>query len=167
MVFGQGWKKTEENYEKRHYKYDPNYCELLIKHMRDGLTFDSFAGIVSVTRATLYEWVKHFPEFSEAKKIGASKSLLFWDKLGVAGTAGKLKGFNANSYKFNMMNRHRWAEKQSVAVSGDDKAGPVKVQVYLPDNGRGDSSAAVATIDVVNKPLGLLEADNNEDDDDD
>jgi hypothetical protein len=92
-------------------KYDSKYCDELIKHMESGLSFESFAGVISVHRDTLYEWAKTHPQFSDAMQIGRSKSLLWWDKIGVAGTVGKIKNFNFNSYRFNMATKHNIREQ--------------------------------------------------------
>ena len=74
--------------------YKPEYCQLLIDHMRSGLSFSTFSGVVEVTRKTLYKWVEIYPEFSDAKSIAFSKSQMFYEKLlrnkasGVSGSRG-------------------------------------------------------------------------------
>lgn len=72
-------------------KYDPEYCEKLVKHMEEGNSFWSFAGVVGVSFDTLSEWTKVHAEFSEAKKIGLGKLLLFDERLAKAGVSGQLK----------------------------------------------------------------------------
>lgn len=91
-------------------KYNPALIEDLVKHMTQGLSFESFAGRVGVHKDTLYEWLKHHPEFSDAKKRGEAGSLLFWEKLGLLGVVGKQKGFNATMWIFNMKNRFKWRD---------------------------------------------------------
>lgn len=51
-------------------KYKPEYCDMLIEHMAEGFSFESFGGKVRCGRTTLYDWVANFPEFAEAKEIG-------------------------------------------------------------------------------------------------
>lgn len=106
--------------------YDPSYCQRLIKHMEGGLSFESFAGVVLVTRSTIYEWVDQFPEFSDAKKVGTEASRLFWERVGVfymvngqtqrndKGEIVKTKdeSLNAAVWVFNMKNRFGWRDKQ-------------------------------------------------------
>lgn len=71
--------------------YKPEYCQMLIKHMEEGSSFWSFAGVVSVCFDTLSEWTKVHPEFSEAKRHGLAKLLLFDEKVARAGSTGQLK----------------------------------------------------------------------------
>lgn len=93
-------------------KYRKEYCELLVSHMEGGLSFESFAAEVGVIPDTLYEWVKKHPEFSDAKKRGWALSQLFWEKIGIAGATGRIRGFNAASWIFNMKNRFKWRDLQ-------------------------------------------------------
>ena len=65
--------------------YKPEYCDMLIRHMRSGLSFESFAGVVGVSKQTIYDWEKVNPEFLDAKKKGAALSNLFWEKIGING----------------------------------------------------------------------------------
>lgn len=64
---------------------------MLIDHMAQGLSFDSFAGLIGVSKDTLYEWLKHekYSEFSYAKKIGSAKRNLFVEKMYVAVALGR------------------------------------------------------------------------------
>lgn len=64
---------------------------MVIKHMEDGNSFWSFGGIIGVCFDTLHNWTKLYPDFSEAKKIGTSKLLLFDERIAKAGTTGQLK----------------------------------------------------------------------------
>lgn len=110
-------------------KYDEKFCELLIKHMSQGLSFESFAAQCDCHWDSLYEWVKVYPEFSEAKKIGMSKALEVWEKIGMQGTIGKIRNFNTGSWIFNMKNRFRWADK--IEVSGAENAIPILLNYKL------------------------------------
>lgn len=100
-------------------KYQPNYCEMLIEHMSTGLSYECFAGDLSVSKDTLYEWEKVHPEFSDAKRIGIEKCRKFWEKLGIAGAAGKIKNFSAAAYIFNMKNRFAWRDQVQLSVAED------------------------------------------------
>ncbi len=113
-------------------KYRPEYCDMLIAHMTEGFSFESFAGKISVCRDTLYEWAKCDAEgkplihaaFSDAKKIAAEKCLLYWEKQGIDGlwtTEQKsddgyttTKKLNATVWLFNMKNRHGWRDNKDV-----------------------------------------------------
>ena len=90
--------------------YRAEFSDLLMKHMQQGLSFESFAAVVGVHRDTLYEWVKQNPRFSDTLKMGREASLLHWEKVGMMGMHGKIKGFNAAVYIFNLKNRFGWTD---------------------------------------------------------
>ena len=111
-------------------KYKPEYCDMLIEHMAQGLSFESFGGIIRVHRETLYEWCKVYPEFSDAKGVGKSCSLLWWEQLGRGLSSGKLKG-NAQAWTFNIKNHHNWTDKNETTISTGDQ---VKIEYRLNDS---------------------------------
>lgn len=132
--------------------YEPRFCEMLIEHMTEGMSFTSFASLVNVCRATLYNWLDNHPEFLDAKKRGDMKSLYWWEKEGKDGlwnhteteSEGRSrksisKTFNTGNYVFNMINRFPddWKQKQEDTSKNQnpDNSAP-KVIVYLPQNGR-------------------------------
>jgi len=97
--------------------YKPEYCQMLITHMSEGLSFESFAGLVSVSRQTIYDWEKANPEFLDAKKLAMEKNRLFWEKVGVQGMfmGGKDNPFNSTVWIFNMKNRFNWSDKKETS----------------------------------------------------
>lgn len=109
-------------------KYKEEYCDMLIRHMESGLSFDSFAAVIKVNRDSLYEWVKVHPEFSDAQKEAYSQNLLFWEKIGISGMVGRIPDFNATVWIFNMKNRHGWRDKQDV-----DHTGVIQLQRLSPE----------------------------------
>lgn len=100
-------------------KYKKAFCEQLIDHMSKGLSYESFAATLRVTRDCLYKWEKRHPDFFYAKKVGAELKLLFFEKMGLHGMTGKLKGFNASTYIFTMKNQCGWSDKVETDVSGE------------------------------------------------
>jgi len=124
-------------------KYKASYCNLLIEHMRKGLSFRAFAAVVQVSRETLYLWKKRHKAFADAKDIGDEQALLFWENMGIAGTVGmpemvvdgkkvKLKTFSAAMWIYNMKCRFRenWLQDSS-----DDNNATIKVS-YEPKTQR-------------------------------
>jgi hypothetical protein len=93
-------------------KYKKEFCDELIAHMAQGLSFESFAAKVDANPDTLFTWAKRHREFSEAKKKGTARSLLFWETMGRNGAAGKIKGFVPAPWIFNMKNRFGWRDRQ-------------------------------------------------------
>ena len=92
---------------------------MLAKHMSEGLSFESFGGLpeVSASSQTLYAWLKKYPSFLEAKKTGQQKCMLFWEKMGRAGSGGKLPGFQNSAWIFNMKNRFLWRDRTDVVTT--------------------------------------------------
>lgn len=98
---------------RKPYKYKVEFCQRLIEHMKEGLSYESFASLVSVTDVTLRAWEK-FPEWKEAKSLGYVHNLIFWEKIGIAGAMGKIKNFNVVAWIFNMKNRHHWRDRVDI-----------------------------------------------------
>jgi hypothetical protein len=119
-------------------EFKEEYCQMLIDHMASGLSFDSFAGVISCNRDTLYEWVKQFNIFSDSKKEGEQKNLLFWEKLGKdnilnvsksestgkGNTKSMSKSLNSSVYIFNLKNRFpkQWRDRNETEITLDSKS---------------------------------------------
>jgi len=88
-------------------KYDEEYCEKLIEHMAEGYSFESFGGIIEVSEDTLYEWAKVHEKFSDSKKIGTQKSMIWWEQMGRKGMINEIPFFNDRIWRLNMINRFR------------------------------------------------------------
>ena len=116
-------------------KYNKKYCDMLIDHMKQGLSFESFGGVVGVCKETLYEWTRKHQDFLDAKKRGTSCTILYWEKIGIAGTLGKIPGFNSTSWIFNMKNREpKWKDRHDI-TSGEESLGQI-IKIEIPKNGR-------------------------------
>lgn len=125
--------------------YRQEYCEQLISHMKEGLSFESFAGLIGMTRASIYTWTEKHPEFLDAKKCGQAASQYWWETLGRAGTGGQLSRvareithpdgkvekvmtrapFSAAGWIFNMKNRFKWRDRHEITGAG---GGPIQVK---------------------------------------
>ena len=90
--------------------------------MSSGYSIESFGAVVGVSRETVFEWAKVHPDFSNAIKRGTDQSLLFWERMGMTGMAGKIQGFNAAVYIFNMKNRFKWRDVPLPEESAKEKA---------------------------------------------
>jgi hypothetical protein len=108
-------------------KYKKEYPKLLIAHMSKGLSFDCFAADCGVHIDTMHEWAKVHKEFSEAKRLGLALSLKVWEQIGIAGTTGKMKGFNTAAWIFNMKNRFRWRDSFDFHHSESGEAKKIEV----------------------------------------
>ena len=103
--------------------YRPEYCQLLIEHMEKGLSYEAFAGVVGVSKQTIYDWEKANEEFLDAKNRGIERARLFWEQKGLDGLFSETfedkdaktrssKSINAPIWLINMKNRFGWRDKQ-------------------------------------------------------
>ncbi len=79
-------------------KYKDEFCQMLIDHMSQGMSYETFGAEVDCGKTTLYDWEKKYPEWVEAKDIGFMKAQSFLEKRLIAKTSGssiKQKNFDA------------------------------------------------------------------------
>lgn len=101
--------------------YKKEYCQMLIAHMAEGLSFESFAGVIKKTRQCLYEWRERYPEFKEAFELGYCEALLFTEKMSRSAMVGKIDGFNSTVWIFWMKNRFGWVDRVDHKVEANEK----------------------------------------------
>jgi len=94
--------------------YKPEYCQMIIEHMKQGRSIKSFGSVVNACENTIHSWKEKNPEFLRSIKVGEQHSFAFWERLGIAGAAGKVKNFNAASWIFNMRNRFGWRDNVEI-----------------------------------------------------
>ena len=102
-------------------KYKEEYCDMLIKHMSEGYSFESFAGVVGVSKQTIYDWLDANSQFLDAKQIAIEKCRLWWERAGMRGMMNDEKDlkFNAQVYNLNMKNRFNWSDRVKQEHSGE------------------------------------------------
>ncbi|AIK95923.1 transposase [Candidatus Odyssella acanthamoebae] len=86
-------------------KYKPEFCIRAVDLMRQGYTKTSVAAELDISKDTLYEWVKEYPEFSDAIARGEIFAQAHLEKLGLMGMNDPK--FNARVWEFWMKNRCR------------------------------------------------------------
>ena len=47
-------------------EYRPEYCQMVIEHMKQGKSLTAFAGSILVDPTTVYDWIERHPDFSHA-----------------------------------------------------------------------------------------------------
>lgn len=122
-------------------KYKEEYCDLVIEHMEQGLSVESFAAIVDVSKSTIYEWIKEHPQFSDAVNKGFDKSRLFWERAGLKGMFTESgTTFNATTWIFNMKNRFKdeWRDKQETENNHNITGINLKELVKFTEKDGGD-----------------------------
>lgn len=116
-------------------KYKKEFCEKLIEHMKQGLSFESFASIAGCNRSIVHDWSDRHKEFKLAKEIGESHSRLFWEKVLIAGSLGKVKGYNATSVIFALKNKFpkEWRDRREIEIesSSDNSLEDVDTETLL------------------------------------
>lgn len=110
-------------------KYSPAYCNEVVECLAEGHSVTGFAGLIGVTRSTIYKWVEDHPDFAEAMKIGQAKAVYFWEK-NLISVAQKGVG-NAACSIFGVKNRapEDWADKIQTELTG-----AVKVNIAGDDS---------------------------------
>lgn len=100
-------------------KYKPEYCEQLIEHMSNGYSFESFAADLSVSKDTLYEWSKVYPEFSDAHAVGRMKLLKHLETFTIM-AVGDTETYKINTglHIFRLKNQIGWKEKSEQEIQG-------------------------------------------------
>lgn len=89
--------------------YKPEYCDMLLEHMRGLNSFESFAAEVNVCRTTLYNWCKENPQFLYARKKGRDIAQRGLENVGKGLMTGKIKG-NVAAWIFYMKNMSSWCD---------------------------------------------------------
>lgn len=113
--------ETIEGKEGRPTDYKPEYCQMLIEHMEEGYSYESFGGVIGVAEKTLYNWEKHHPEFLHSKEIGVQKSLIWWERVGRKGMMNDIPFFNDRIWRLNMINRFRSKWSDGTKNENNDK----------------------------------------------
>lgn len=96
-------------------KYDPTKNCDVIKLMSEGASIVEVAGLLNITRETIYDWTnpdspRYNKEFSYTIKKGLNASQIWWEKQGRINLENK--DFNYTGWYMNMKNRFRndWQE---------------------------------------------------------
>ncbi len=94
-------------------EYKPEYCQMLIDHMKEGYSYESFAASIGTCRQTLYNWEKQFEEFLDTKRLAFEACQFWWEKQGKDGLFSQFQGSNLNPslWIFNMKARFRWRDE--------------------------------------------------------
>jgi hypothetical protein len=127
-------KAAKKNGRGRPTLYLPKYCDMLIGHMAAGKSFESFAGVIGVSRQTIYDWRKAQTDFLDAFKIAETKALLFFEEKGLSALDEGPKDFNTGLWVFFMKARWGWKDN-----GNDPKEKSLHtVRIELPGQGSAE-----------------------------
>ena len=140
-------------------RYEVRFCADLIDHMKNGYSFTSFSATlydkykVKIGRTALFNWVKLYPEFAEAKEIGESRALKFLEKHLRVHVTGYIppeiekkqnKKMSVTMVVFALKTRFYREYGDQLKLQGVENGEPITVVqegapppvIVLPDNGR-------------------------------
>lgn len=112
-------------------KYKKEFCELLVQHMGEGMSFESFAGHpkVRVARSKIYDWREKHQEFRDAYEKGEAASAHYLEKAALTGALNpKNLPVNTGLFCFFLKNRLGWSDK--IEHTGD-AAKPITLNYKL------------------------------------
>jgi len=87
-------------------KYDESWYRKLINHLGEGLSLESFAGVIEVTQLELRRLIADNPAMQKAVSIGNEKARLWWEKQSIIALGDK---FESGLWQFNMVNKFGWS----------------------------------------------------------
>lgn len=106
-----------------------------------GLDHDDIARVLGISVTTLYEHKAKNEEFAEAIRRGKAKG-----HLAIADAVyNKAKAGNMDAARLILSRRYGWQEHQKIEVEGMQQGaigGAVKVEIFIPDNGRDNGKGA-------------------------
>lgn len=102
--------------------YKPEFCEMVIKHMSQGLSFESFGSVAKCGYRTLYDWIDKYPDFKRSKLHGESQSMAFFEKNLILKLTGQNKNIDPFLVQFALKSRfHKiYGDKKQVETEDDD-----------------------------------------------
>lgn len=80
---------------------------MLVDHMKEGFSYESFAAIAETHVDTLYEWEKVHPEFSDAKGKARVLGLLYDEQMLKELIARDGRGYSMTGQIYKMKCRYR------------------------------------------------------------
>ena len=98
-------------------------CAALCDHLENGYSMKTWP---EACYETIQRYIKDFPEDFCPDRISRAMRISehFWEKIGLSGTVGKLRGFNPKSWEFIMQNRFGWRIGHNVATGLDKQNTP-------------------------------------------
>jgi hypothetical protein len=125
---------NSDNIKTKGYKYRDEFCQMLIDHLKEGRTIDTFGATVGVVRSTIYEWIGSIQEFKEAFDIGCQLAQEWHEVRLNAKISGKpipgidSKKIDTTALIFALKTRfHKtYGDKSEVQSSGE-------IKIVLPD----------------------------------
>lgn len=123
-------------------KYNPAFCDDVIKHGKAGKSVTWIATELGVVKQTLHDWMAAHPEFLDAMTHARQHAQRWWEDAGQVGMV--TQGFNASVWSRSMAARFPddWREIKGTELTGKD-GGPVetkvtRIELVAPDDNSED-----------------------------
>lgn len=120
--------------------YKPEYCDLLIEHMAEGRSFESFGKVAKCGKDTLYRWLKAHEEFQDAFTRARAEHLHFMETKALDSLIERHQGSKMNTalFKLFMVNIHGWRSEPK--EDKDESPTPIPI-AFVPLSKRGKTEA--------------------------
>jgi len=90
--------------------YKPEYCEMVIPLLKQGMSIEEIGLELDVGYTTIYRWMEEHELFRQAIKKGREFSKAWWMRRGR--TDLENKDFSATLWYMNMKNRFGWSDNK-------------------------------------------------------
>lgn len=102
-------------------KYNPSVCSQVLEAAKTGAHIPGMMLAIGIrSKDTWYRWQDEHPEFKEAVEYAKVISQAVWENIGLQGTTGNIKNFNASSYALIMNNKFSDEYRRSGTGSNTD-----------------------------------------------
>lgn len=105
-------------------KFNPSMCSTIIEMGKEGASLTEMAVKIGISRETFNQWRHKNEVFESAVKEALAHSQAWWEERARDATFGKIPGFNATAFIFQMKNRfgQDYRDVHRTEVSGVDGA---------------------------------------------
>jgi tRNA U34 5-methylaminomethyl-2-thiouridine-forming methyltransferase MnmC len=88
-------------------------CNTALEVLRAGRSKAALAAALDVSKDTIFQWEKDYPEFSDSIMRGMAAAEAIWDDPGFH------PEMNPMRWRLQMMNRFKWTDKQETTLAGE------------------------------------------------
>jgi transposase len=109
-------------------KYSKKHCQTVLDMMKKGDSVIACCAEIGISKDTFYKWIKQYPQFSDAYRLGMVYAEAWWETIGKKGVLGlEIKGkdgatgrVHPGMYAFFMKNRFHWTDRVEQTITADE-----------------------------------------------
>jgi hypothetical protein len=104
-------------------EYEARFCDIVVDSMSKGYSKEAAAGIIGISKNTLYEWAKRHKDLADALALGEDLSRVWWESKLVDYVVHSKNGsqINAAVFNLNMKNRFGWRDKTEISADQETR----------------------------------------------